>query len=207
MISEPGKKTESLNSIVAGKDEMGSLDKFLLEKENAVLLIVDIQERLAAVMGQKEPVVRNNQHLVELAKMIDMPVVVTEQYPKGLGRTVPELQATLPYYRPVEKMTFDCCGQPTFLTELKDHNRNTVILTGMETHICVLQTCIGLLKGGMNVHIVQDAICSRTKANWKAGIEFMREAGAVITCTETVLFQLLKVAGTDEFKKISQRIK
>jgi nicotinamidase-related amidase len=186
---------------------MGSLDKFLLEKENAVLLIVDIQERLAAVMGQKDQVVRNNQHLVELAKMIDIPVVVTEQYPKGLGRTLPELQATLPYYRPVEKMTFDCCGQPTFLAELKDNNRNTVILTGMETHICVLQTCLGLLKGGMKVHVVQDAICSRTKLNWKAGIEFMREAGAVITCTETVLFQLLKVAGTDEFKKISQRIK
>ena len=186
---------------------MQSLDKFSLEKENAVLLIVDIQERLATVMGQKDRVVKNNQHLIELAKMIDMPVVVTEQYPKGLGRTVPELQAALPYYRPIEKMTFDCCGQPTFLPELKDHNRNTVVLTGMETHICVLQTCLGLLKGGMNVHVVQDAICSRTKENWKTGIEFMREAGAVITCTETVLFQLLKVAGTEEFKKISQRIK
>ena len=186
---------------------MQSLDKFSLDKENAVLLLVDIQERLAAVMKQKDQVVKNNLHLIELAKMIDVPVVVTEQYPKGLGKTVPELQTALPYYRPVEKMTFDCCGQPTFLAELKDHNRNTVILTGMETHICVLQTCIGLLRGGMNVHIVQDAVCSRTKGNWKSGIEFMREAGAVITCTETVLFQLLKVAGTEEFKKISQRIK
>ncbi len=184
-----------------------SLDKFSLEKEKAVLLIVDIQERLAAVMGQKDQVVKNNQHLIELAKMIGLPVMVTEQYPKGLGRTVPELQAALPTYRLVEKMTFDCCGQPTFLPELKDHNRSTVILTGMETHICVLQTCLGLLQGGMHVHVVQDAICSRTKENWKAGIEFMREAGAVITCTETALFQLLKVAGTEEFKKISQRIK
>ena len=186
---------------------MQSLDKFSLEKENAVLLIVDIQERLAAVMGQKDQVVKNNLHLIELAKMIDLPVMVTEQYPKGLGKTVPELQAALPSYRPFEKMTFDCCGQPTFLPALKDHKRSTVILTGMETHICVLQTCLGLLKGGMNVHVVQDAICSRTEANWKTGIEFMREAGAVITCTETVLFQLLKVAGTEEFKKISQRIK
>lgn len=186
---------------------MQSIDKFTLEKESAVLLIVDIQERLAAVMGQKDKVVKNNEHLVELAKMIAMPVVVTEQYPKGLGKTVPQLQAALPSYRPVEKMTFDCCGQPTFLAELKDHKRSTVILTGMETHICVLQTCIGLLTARMNVHVVQDAICSRTEENWKAGLEFMREAGAVITCTETVLFQLLKVAGTDEFKKISQRIK
>ena len=186
---------------------MHVLDRFTLEKETAVLLIVDIQERLAVVMGQKDPVVRNNLHLIELAKMISMPVVVTEQYPKGLGRTVPELQAALPSYRPVEKITFDCCGQPTFLPALKSLNRSTVILTGMETHICVLQTCIGLLKSGMNVHVVQDAICSRTKGNWKAGIELMRQAGAVITCTETVLFQLLKAAGTEEFKAISQRIK
>jgi nicotinamidase-related amidase len=194
-------------TIVTGKEKMQSLDKFSLEKEKAVLLIVDIQERLAVVMGQKDAVVKNNQHLIELAKMIDMPVVVTEQYPKGLGRTVPELREALPDYRPIEKMSFDCCGQSAFLPELKDHNRNTVILTGMETHICVLQTCLGLLKAGMNVHVVQDAICSRTKGNWKAGIEFMRQAGAVVTCTETVLFQLLKVAGTEEFKKISQRIK
>jgi isochorismate hydrolase len=193
--------------MVTGKDEMQSLDRFSLEKENAVLLIVDIQERLATVMGQKDRVVKNNQHLIELAKMMNMPVVVTEQYPKGLGKTVPELQAALPNYRPVEKMTLDCCGQLTFLPELKGHNRNTEVLTGMETHICVLQTCLGLLKCGMNVHVVQDAICSRTKENWKAGLEFMRQAGAVITCTETVLFQLLKIAGTEEFKKISQRIK
>ncbi len=77
----------------------------------------------------------------------------------------------------------------------------------METHICVLQTCLGLLKAGVNVHVVEDAVCSRTEENWRTGIEFMRSAGAVITCTETVLFQLLKVAGTEEFKKISQRIK
>jgi len=183
------------------------VDKFNIDKEDSILLIVDIQERLAVVMKDRDKVVKNCQHMIELAKMLDLPVVVTEQYPKGLGKTLPELQAALPYYRPVEKLTFDCCGQPTFLEELKDHNKNTVILMGMETHICVLQTCIGLLKGGLNVHVVQDAICSRSDDNWKTGIEFMRNAGAVVTCTETVLFQLLKIAGTDAFKKISQRIK
>ena len=172
-----------------------------------MLLIVDIQEKLAAVMTEKDKVVRNNLHLLELAKMIKMPVMVTEQYPKGLGPTVSEIRNALPFYRPVEKMTFDCCGQPSFLEELKEHNTRNVVLTGMETHICVLQTCVGLLKGGINVHIVQDAVCSRTRENWKTGVEFMREAGAVVTCTETALFQLLKVAGTEEFKKISQRIK
>jgi len=184
-----------------------TIDKFILDKEDTVVLIVDIQERLAVVMKEKDRVVKNTQHLIELAKMLTIPIVVTEQYPKGLGKTVLELQAALPYYRPVEKISFDCCGQPTFLEELKDHHKSTVILAGMETHICVLQTCIGLLKGGLKVHLVQDAVCSRTDENWKTGIEFMRNAGAVVTCTETVLFQLLKVAGTEEFKKISQRIK
>ncbi len=184
-----------------------TLDKFLLNKEDAVLLIVDIQEKLAVVMKEREKVVRNNLHLIELAKMIDVPVMVTEQYPKGLGPTVAEIREALPAYRPIEKMTFDCCGQPTFLDELKAHRKNTVVLTGMETHICVLQTCIGLLKGGVTVHLVQDAVCSRTKENWKTGVEFMRDAGVVVTSTETVLFQLLKVAGTEEFKKISKRIK
>lgn len=184
-----------------------ALDKYVLNKEDAVLLIVDIQEKLAAVMKDREPVVKNNLHLIELAKMVSLPVMVTEQYPKGLGPTVPELREALPSYRPIEKMTFDCCGQPAFPGELKSLNRKSVILTGMETHICVLQTGIGLLQAGFNVHVVRDAICSRTEGNWETGIGYMRDAGAVVTCTETVLFQLLKVAGTEEFKAISKRIK
>lgn len=184
-----------------------ALSNYVLNKEDAVLLIVDIQEKLAAVMKERDAVVRNNLHLIELAKMLALPVMVTEQYPKGLGQTVPELRGALPVYQPIEKMTFDCCGQPAFPSELEAHGKKTVILTGMETHICVLQTCIGLLQAGVNVHVVQDAICSRTKQNWKTGIEYMRDAGAIVTCTETVLFQLLKVAGTEEFKAISKRIK
>ena len=159
-----------------------TLDKFIIDKEDTVLLIVDIQDKLAAVMKERDKVIKNNLHLVELAKMIGMPVMVTEQYPRGLGTTVPEIRGALPFYRPVEKMTFDCCGQPAFLEALKEHNKSSVVLTGMESHICVLQTCIGLLRGGINVHVVQDAICSRTEDNWKIGIEFMREAGAVVTC-------------------------
>lgn len=182
-------------------------DKFFIEKEDTVLLIVDIQEKLAAVMKEREKVVRNNLHLIELARMIHLPVMVTEQYPKGLGPTVQEIREAVPTYHPVEKMTFDCCGQPIFLEELKKLKKRNVVLTGMESHICVLQTCIGLLKGGINVHVVQDAICSRYKENWKIAMEFMRDAGAVVTCTETVMFQLLKIAGTDEFKAMSKRIK
>jgi len=184
-----------------------TVERFVLNKEDAVLLIIDIQERLAVVMKEKDRVVKNCQHLIELAKMINIPVVVTEQYPKGLGRTVPELQTVIPDYKPIEKIAFNCCGEPSFLSELKKLGKKKIIVTGMETHICVLQTTLGLLQDGFIPHLVEDAVCSRTDASWRTGTEVMRNAGAVVTCTETVLFQLLKVAGTDEFKKISQRIK
>ncbi len=184
-----------------------AVEKFLLDKNSAALLIIDIQERLAAVMKQKDQVVKNCLHLVELAKMQSIPVVVTEQYPKGLGKTVPELQAALSSYQPVEKTAFNCCGEPAFNALVKRLGRKKIIVTGMETHICVLQTSLGLLGEGYGVHLVSDAVCSRTKENWKSGVEFIRDAGGVVTNTETALFQLLGVAGTEEFKKISQRIK
>jgi isochorismate hydrolase len=95
----------------------------------------------------------------------------------------------------------------SFNEQIKRFGKKKIIITGMETHICVLQTSVGLLQEGFDVHLVQDAVCSRTKANWKSGIEFIRDAGGVVTNTETVLFQLLGVAGTQEFKAISQRIK
>jgi nicotinamidase-related amidase len=188
-------------------EECVLMDKFFLDKSDSVLLIIDIQERLATVMKMKDQVVKNCLHLIELAKMLDIPVVVTEQYPKGLGRTVPEIQGALPSYRPIEKTAFNCCGEPAFLAELRKIGKKKVIVTGMETHICVLQTGLGLLQEGFTPHLVSDAVCSRTKENWRTGVEFLRQAGAVITGVETVLFQLLKVAGTEEFKKISQRIK
>jgi nicotinamidase-related amidase len=183
------------------------MDRFIPGRDDTALLIVDVQDRLAAVMQEKEAVVTNCLHLIELAKMLDIPLVLTEQYSKGLGQTVSEIREALPAYSPIEKMAFNCCGEPTFLDRIKKLNRKTLILTGMETHICVLQTCLGLLKEGYSVHVVRDAVCSRTPANRDTGIGFMLDAGAVITCTETVLFQLLKVAGTEEFKTISKRIR
>jgi nicotinamidase-related amidase len=182
-------------------------DRFVLEKNDAALLIIDVQERLAPAMKQGDRVIKNCQHLIELAKMIDIPIIVTEQYPKGLGRTVPELQSVLPQYKPTEKTAFNCCGEPACLAQIRNLGRKKIIVIGMETHVCVLQTVTSLLQEGFIPHVARDAVCSRAEENRKTGIEFMRDAGAVITCTETVLFQLLKVAGTEEFKKISQRIK
>lgn len=183
------------------------MDRFTIDREGSALLIVDVQERLAPAMKVRDEVITNCIHLIELAKKLDMPVIVTEQYPKGLGLTVPEIREALPGYRPMEKLTFSCCGDPGFLAEIKALDKKTLILVGMETHVCILQTCIDLLNDDFNVHVVSDAICSRAKKNWKTGLEYMRDAGAVITCTETVLFQLLKVAGTEEFKAMSRRIR
>lgn len=183
------------------------IENFMLDSEEAVLVIIDIQERLAAVMDMREQVIRNTTHLIELAKMLKIPIIVTEQYPKGLGRTLPELQTVLPEYAPVEKTAFNCCSEPSFMKEINRQKRKKAIIAGMETHICVLQTCIGLIKDGVVPHIVGDAVCSRTKQNWKMGLRFMRDSGAVVTGTETVLFQLLGVAGTEEFKAVSRMIK
>ena len=183
------------------------MDKFLLDKNEVVLVIVDIQERLAAVMPDRQRVVDNCLHLIEASKLLNIPVLLNEQYPKGLGPTVNEIEKALQPYEPLEKVTFSCCRGGSFLKALEASGRKKVMLAGMETHVCVLQTVIDLLRAGYTVHVVKDATCSRTLDNFSAGAEFMRDAGAVITCTETVLFQLLEKAGTDEFKAISKRIK
>ncbi len=183
------------------------MDKFVLKRENAALIIVDIQERLAVAMSEKDKVIANTLHVIEASKLLDFPVLLTEQYPKGLGPTVPEIKDALQAYAPIEKITFSCCGEGFFTEAVEGLDKKQVILVGMETHVCVLQTCIDLLQSGYDVHLVADAVCSRAEANYRTAIEYMRDAGAVITCTETVLFQLLVKAGTEEFKAISKRIK
>lgn len=183
------------------------MNNFVLDKENTALLIIDVQDKLAAAMSKKQKVIDNTLHLIELAKLLEIPIIVTEQYPKGLGPTVSEITKAIELYSPLEKVMFNCCEASGFCERVKQTGRRQIVLTGMETHICVLQTAIGLVQAGYIVHTVADAVCSRTKDNWKIGLEFMRDAGVVITGTETALFQLLGVAGTEEFKVISKRIK
>ncbi|GAB4389964.1 MAG: hydrolase [Thermodesulfovibrionales bacterium] len=183
------------------------MGRFSLRRDEAVLVIVDVQERLASVMAERQRVVDNCLHLIEAARLLEVPVVVTEQYPKGLGPTVAEISGALPSYRPVEKLTFDCCGEAAFMGAMSSVGRKKAVLAGMESHICVLQTALGLLDAGYGVHAVGDAMCSRRRENHETALGLMRDAGAVITCTETALFQLLERAGTPEFKAISRRIK
>ncbi len=182
-------------------------DNCILKRSETTLVIVDIQEKLASVMNKREQVIRNCLHLIEATKLLTVPITLTEQYPEGLGPTVSEIKNALPSYKPITKMSFDCCREDGFMDQINSSHKKQVILSGMEAHICVLQTCLSLLKEGFAVHIVGDAVCSRKKADFITGIEMLRSAGAVITGTETAIFQLLEKAGTDEFREISNRIK
>jgi nicotinamidase-related amidase len=144
--------------------------------------------------------------LLEAAVELGIPVITTEQYTRGLGEIIPAIREKLPVPA-VEKMTFSCCGDRAFTSRLKSLRREQIIVTGMETHICVLQTVLDLLNEGFKVHVAGDAVMSRKKKNWKTGLSLAASAGAIITSTETALFQLLKVAGTEEFRKLSKLVK
>jgi len=187
---------------------MGIKEKFFLKSEDAVLVVVDVQEKLCRAMDEKvlERLVRNAGILLEAAQELAIPVVATEQYVKGLGETLPELKQRLTDPA-MEKMTFSCCGDGAFLQKLQRLGRKQVIVVGMETHVCVLQTVIELLDAGYTVHLVRDAVMSRRKDNWFVGLETAQAAGAVITSTEAALFQLLRIAGTEPFKKLSKLVR
>lgn len=177
------------------------------KEEHTGIVVVDVQVRLMAVMRRGKKVADNIIKLLHLSRLFNLPVTLTEQYPKMMGSTLPEIKETLSIYDPIKKMDFDCCNVEHFNNHLESAGLKTIILSGVETHVCILQTCITLLERGYNVHVPQDAVDSRTEENWRVGLELMREAGAVITSTETVIFQILEMAGTKEFKEMFKIIK
>lgn len=185
-----------------------NLSRFKLDADKAVLVVIDIQERLVPAMQQK--VYHRLRDTVEMlvagAELLGVPVVTTEQYPKGIGHTVSELAAACKD-TVVEKVSFGCCGEPAFLQILKQTGRTQVIVTGMEAHVCVYQTVIGLLEEGYHVHLVRDAICSRNKTDYLAAIANAAQAGALVTTAETVLFQMLKESSNVQFKGVSKLVK
>jgi nicotinamidase-related amidase len=175
---------------------------------NALLLIVDMQERLFAAMEpeRRDTVLRNIKILGTAAERLQLPLLLTEQYPKGLGPTVPELR-DLVSVEPIEKTAFSCCGASRFTERLRATGADHVIMTGMETHVCVLLTALDLLPAGFSVSVVADAVCSRRRESHDLGLAQARQAGAVITSTETVVFQLLRTADTDDFRALSKLLR
>jgi nicotinamidase-related amidase len=179
-----------------------------LDRANALLLIVDVQERLCTAMppGPLAALEKNARVLIRAARRLDIPVVATEQYPKGLGPTVASLKELLPA-DPMTKMEFSCGASKEIARRILGAGRKQVIVAGMEAHVCVFQTVRDLLRGGFSVFIAQDAILSRTEANRSVGLGLCEKAGAVLSSTETILFDLLGVAGTPEFKELTALIK
>lgn len=183
-------------------------DKFWLDAEKALLVVIDVQEKLAPAMDPDlyNQLLLNTNLLIEGFKSLDLPIIATEQYSKGLGHTVANLSGATDQ-NCVEKMAFSCCGEDTFMTALEKSGAKQILIAGMETHVCVFQTVLDLLDRGYVVHLVRDAVSSRFKSDYDNALSTAAKAGAVITTTETALFQLVKVAGTDGFKAVSKLVR
>ena len=176
----------------------------LLRREDTVLVVIDVQERLLPVMEGREELVENIVRLLRLARIIGLPVVVTEQ--QNLGATVPEVRDELEDYHPIGKIEFDCFRRTEFVAKLRDLGREALVLAGIEAHICVCQTALHALPG-FKVHVVADAVSSRTADNRRIALDRMRQQGATISSTEMVFYELLEQAGTDEFRQILKLVK
>lgn len=179
-----------------------------LRPEDCALAVIDIQEKLLPPIFEKERLVRNAQLLVRLADVLSLPVLVSTQYVKGLGPTIEEISSLLPETRTVDKLEFGCFGNGEYCSTVAGlANRNTLLLCGMESHICVTQTALGALNQGLNVHVAADAVSSRTELNWKIGLNRMQSAGAVISSTEMMIYELLGKSGTPAFKEMLKHLK
>ena len=180
-----------------------------LEAEHCALVVIDIQEKLLPPIFQKEQLVRNAQLLIRAAGILKIPTLVSTQYAKGLGGTVPEVAALLPGAAPTDKTMFSCFGSDLFCGLLKrlPGQRNTLLLCGMETHICVTQTALAALREGYLVHVASDAVSSRTEWNWKIGLDRMRAAGAVISSTEMMIYELMRASSSAPFKEMLPYLK
>lgn len=178
----------------------------LARPESSVLLVIDIQERLARAMrpADRDRVLRNGRKLIQAANLLGVPVFVTEQYPKGLGRTEECLRQLLPSSASWwEKTSFSCCRVPGLMAEIDRLDRRQVVLAGMEAHVCVLQTAIELLQAGQIVFVAEDATCSRDPARQRTAMARLRAAGAIVTCTESVIFEWLGDAAHPRFKEVA----
>jgi len=170
-------------------------------------LIIDIQQRIHAVMKYRERLTENVIKLINGFKILKVPIFITEQYRKGLGPTLQPILDALNPNNIVEKMNFSCCAALPLMEQLRDKRVKQIVICGIESHVCVLQTALDLLAEGFQVHLVYDAASSRRKMDHQTAIDRMRQAGVIITTTESVLFELLVQAGTPEFKQISQLIR
>ncbi len=199
----------TLGGIAVSSNDYSEIARRPLEADQCALIVVDIQEKLLPPIFNKEQLVRNSKLLIRLAGILKIPTLMTTQYAKGLGNTVPEIASLLPETQAIDKQMFSCFGSDVFCSVLKrlPGHRNTVLLCGMESHICVTQTALGALREGYLVHVASDAVSSRAEWNWKIGLERMRAAGAVISSTEMIMYELLRASNAAGFKELLPYLK
>jgi len=199
----------TFDSAAATTDSYSEIARRPLDAALCALVVIDIQEKLLPPIFEKEQLVRNSQLLIRAAGILKIPALVSTQYAKGLGGTVAEIASLLPGTDAIDKTLFSCFGSDAFCASLKrlPGNRNTLLLCGMESHICVAQTALAALREGYLVHVASDAVSSRTKWNWKIGLERMRSAGAVISSTEMILYELMRASSSAAFKELLPYLK
>lgn len=178
-----------------------------IKKENTIGVVIDIQSRLYPYIKDHEVLTKNNRILIQGLRILKVPIVVTQQYTQGLGETIPELAEVLGEYKPIEKMAFSCCNEPRFNEDLALASKMYVVVTGIEAHVCVMQTVNDLIGQGYIPVVVEDCIGSRNPNDKYMAVERMRQSGAIISTYESILFELLKYSGTDQFREISKLVK
>ncbi|KTC93096.1 MULTISPECIES: hydrolase [Legionella] len=176
----------------------------LLEKDKSCLLLIDVQDKLTPHVLHAEAIVERCQWLMQLATEFDVPVLVSEQYPKGLGATVESLRSLVPQDRFIEKVQFSCFRAPDFKPKLQSLNRKQMVLIGIEAHVCVLQTALDLQKVGYDVFVVVDAVSSRFELDYRYGLKRMKQVGVHLVTSEMVFFEWVGQAGTTQFKALSK---
>ncbi len=178
-----------------------------IHKDHTAGLIIDIQERLFPHIHEHEAVARNTEILVKGLKLLDVPVLVTQQYTRGLGPTIPELLDLISGYRLIEKTAFSCCDEPEFIRALVNTHKQTILIAGIESHVCVLQTVIDLVERGYQPVLVEDCVSSRKASDKITSVRRMRTEGAIVTTYESILFELCRFSGSELFKSISKLVK
>ena len=179
----------------------------MLSQDSTGLILVDVQGKLAQIMYEKDALFRNLKILIQGCQVLDIPIIWTEQIAENLGPTTLEIAELMPSNSPISKKSFSCCGEAVFVQALEKIARKQVLLTGIETHICVYQTAVDLLKKGHEVHVVADCVSSRTAENRQIGIEKIQACGGILTNTEMALFELMRIAEGPAFKQIIKLIK
>lgn len=179
----------------------------ILRKETSALLIIDLQEKILPVIKNIDSVLENTIKLIKGFKILQLPIFYTEQYPKGLGPTSSRILEELNRYSAIQKMSFSCFGAENLFNEFRQKRLSQIIVCGVESHVCVQQTVLDLIANDFQVNVVADAVSSRREFDFLIALERMRTLGAEITTAESILFELLEVCGTTEFKEISKIIK